>query len=313
VLGLLAASPRLIGPRFGEAVESVSGASPGWLWTAGAGFLAALLASASAWRAAAGACGATLSSGDATARYAVGSLVNSVTPAKLGDAVRVALFARAIGGPDKLLTAGGVFAAMGAARCLVLAALIVVTSASGALPLWPVFVLCAVVAGLGLLAYVERNDRRHRFAPLFAALAALERSPRAAAVVLGWSAASTIAKVAAAAAICSALGVPHPMLAALVIVPTLDLATTLPLTPGNLGIASGAVAIALQARGIGMTDALAAGIALHGVETIVGMSAGAAGALYLARGGSGWALRVAAVGASLVIATAFGATVFDFM
>jgi uncharacterized membrane protein YbhN (UPF0104 family) len=313
VLASLAAAPQILGPRLGDAVESISGASPLWLWTAAAGFLAALLASASAWRVAAGACGACLSSGDATARYAVGSLVNSVTPAKIGDAVRVALFARAIGGPDQLLTAGGVFAAMGAARCLVLAALVVATSASGALPLWPVFVLCAVVAGLALLAYVERNDRRHRFASFFSALAALERSPRAAAVVLGWSAASSLAKVAAAAAICMALGVPHPMLAALVIVPALDLASILPLTPGNLGVASGAVAIALQARGIGMTDALAAGIALHGVETLVGLSTGAAGALYLARGGSGWALRVATAGASLLIATAFGATVFDFV
>jgi uncharacterized membrane protein YbhN (UPF0104 family) len=313
VLAAVVATPPILGSRLGAALDGVSGASPGWLWTAGAGFLAALLASSCAWRAAAAAAGGTLAPGDAAARYAVGSLVNSLTPAKLGDAVRVALFSRAIGGPDALLTAGGVFAAMGAARCLTLAALVVATSASGALPLWPVFVLIAVVAGLGLLAYVERNDRRHRFAHLFDALAALERSPRAAAVVLGWTAASTLAKLCATAAICSALGLPHPMLAALVIVPALDLANVLPLTPGNLGVASGAVAVALQTRGIGMTDALAAGIALHAVETIAGMSAGAAGALYLARGGSGWVLRFSAAAASLLVATAFGATVFDLV
>jgi uncharacterized membrane protein YbhN (UPF0104 family) len=313
VLALVAATPHLLGPRLAEAMDALAGASPIWLWAAAAGFLASLLASASAWRTVAAACGAELSSGDAAARYATGSLVNSITPAKLGDAVRVALFARAIGGPDQLLTAGGVFAAMGAARCLCLAALVVATSASGALPLWPVFVLCGVVAGLGLLAYVERNDNRHRFAHLFDALAALERSPRAAAAVLGWTAASTLARLCGAAAICSALGVSHPMLAALVIVPALDLANVLPLTPGNLGVASGAVAIALQARGIGMTDALAAGIALHGVETLVGLSAGSAGALYLARGRSGWAIRLATVGASLALATAVGATVFDLV
>jgi uncharacterized membrane protein YbhN (UPF0104 family) len=314
VLAALVATPTLLGPRLGQALDGVSGASPVWLWTAGAGFLAALLASSCAWRAATAAAGGELASGDAAARYAVGALVNSLTPAKLGDAVRVALFSRAIPGPDALLTAGGVFAAMGVARCLTLGALVVAMSASGALPLWPVFALLAVVAGLALIAYVEANDRRHRFARLFDALAALERSPRAAAVVLGWTAASSLAKLCAAAAICSALAVPHPMLAALVIVPALDLANTLPLTPGNLGVASGAVAVALQTRGIGMTEALTAGIALHGVETIVGLSSGAAGTLYLARGGSGWVLRLAAVGASLVLATAFGATVvFDLM
>jgi hypothetical protein len=49
------------------------------------------------------------------------------------------------------------------------------------------------------------------------------------------------------------------------------------------------------------------------VETLVGLSAGSAGALYLARGGSGWAIRLATVGASLVLATAVGATVFDLV
>src|SRR6266498_2841661 len=102
----------MLGPRVGEAMDGISGASPGWLWAAGAGFLAALLASSCAWRAAAAACGGHLEPGDAAARYAVGSLVNSFAPAKLGDAVRVALFSRAIGGPDALLTGAGVFAAM---------------------------------------------------------------------------------------------------------------------------------------------------------------------------------------------------------
>ena len=84
----------------------------------------------------------------------------------------------------------------------------------------------------------------------------------------------------------------------------------IPLTPGNVGIASGAVTLALQARGIGLTEALTAGIALHAVETLVGLSLGAAGSLYVARARAPWALRLAAAGASVVAAAAFSTTVF---
>ena len=75
-------------------------------------------------------------------------MVNSFAPAKLGDAVKIALFSKAIDAPGRIWTAGGVYAALAAARSLVLAALLVAASATGALPLWPVFVLCGSVAAL---------------------------------------------------------------------------------------------------------------------------------------------------------------------
>jgi uncharacterized membrane protein YbhN (UPF0104 family) len=312
VLAALVATPGLLGSRVQDSLDAISGASSGWLWTAGFGFAGALVCSSFAWRAAAAASGGRLSRRDAAARYATGSLVNSLAPAHLGDAVRVALFARAIGGPDQVWTAGGVYAAMGAARCLVLAAFVVATSAAGMLPLWPVLLLVGVVAVLATLAFIERNDHRHRFARLFRVLAAIESSPRAAAPVLGWTTASTLARLGAAAAVAAALGVPHPLLAALVIVPALSLANVFPVTPGNLGVSSGAVAVALATRGIGMNEALSAGIALSAVETFVGLAVGAAGTLYLGRS-AGSTLRLVAVGASIMVASLLGVTVLDIV
>ena len=73
----------------------------GWLWVAAAAFGAGLICAGCAWRAATHLPDRV----DACARYGVGSLVNSLAPAHAGDAVRLALFAKA--SPDsRLLTAG---------------------------------------------------------------------------------------------------------------------------------------------------------------------------------------------------------------
>jgi uncharacterized membrane protein YbhN (UPF0104 family) len=310
-LAIIVATPQLLGSRLGPAVDGLSGASPGWLWAAGLGYALSLATSGLAWRTAAGACGGRLGRDDAVACYAVGSLVNSLAPAKLGDAVRIGLFARSIDCPQRIWRAGSVYAAIATVRSLVLAAVFVASAATGALPLWPVFALFAAAALLIGLAVVTRNDETHRFARLFEALKGLGGEPRAATALLLWVVASTLAKVAAAAAIAAAFGISHPVLAALVIVPALDLAGLFPLTPGNIGVASGAVTLALQARGIHATEGLTAGIALHAVEMIVGLGLGVTGSLYLVRARAPWTLRVAAASAALLMVTAFSATVLS--
>jgi hypothetical protein len=87
--------------------------------------------------------------------------------------------------------------------------------------------------------------------------------------------------IGAAACVGAALGIPHPLTAALVIVPAIELARKLPLTPGNVGLTSAAVAVALHGQGVPMSAAVATGIALHAVETVVGVTFGAVGALSL--------------------------------
>jgi uncharacterized membrane protein YbhN (UPF0104 family) len=315
VLAAIAASPQLLGHRVVAAVGELRGADPNWLWLSALGFALAFACTVCAWCAALAAAGGRICPRQAAARLGVGCLVNSVAPAKLGDAVKIALCSRAIDDPGRIWTTGGVYAALAAARSLTLAVLVVVASITGALPLWPVFALCGMVAALVAAGHFTGRLRNHeRIAKVLAGLLALERSPRAIAKVLGWSFAMTASRLAATIAAAAALGLPHPVLAGLVIMPALDVAAAVPLTPGSIGVGSGAVAVALASRGIGMSQALGVGIAIQALETLVSVGAGSAGALYLLRPtvrARRWALRGVTLGASAAAAAVVGAIVLN--
>ena len=314
VLAVLVATPQLLGSRVDAAVGSLDSASPTWLWLAGAGFLTSVLGGAGSWLSAIRLCGGRLSLVDACARYGAGSLVNTLVPARAGDAVRIALFSRVLPNRERLWTTGGAFAALGAARAVVLAVLVVAGSATGVLPLWPVLALLGIaLVGVALAARARRRGPGGRLSHLLDAFRALGREPRAALRLVAWIALSTAGRLAAAAAVGAALGIGHPLAAALIIVPAVDVAGMLPLTPANVGVTSGAVAMAFQAHGVSFTRGLAAGIAFHAVETAVGILFGLASALWLAPFASPGIRRVALVGAAasacLAVAGAFSATV----
>ena len=311
----VAATPQLLGRQVGRSFDGLEAAQPAWLWLAATLFVGALLANAFAWRAALRSVGACeLTRADSAARYCTGSLVNSLMPARIGDAVRLALYARTLPTRDRLWTTGGVFAAIGAARLLVLGVMVAIGAAIGALPLWPLALAGALVGGGALLAYGSRGRAlTGRAAHLLDAFRALGRRPGRAAWIIAWLTVATAARVGGASAIVAALGVHAPFEAAIIVVAALDLAGILPLTPGNVGITSGAVMVALQARGVGMTSALTTGIAMHAVETAAGIGCGSAGALLLARFSSPrvrrWSLVAAGAAASLALGMAFSATV----
>jgi lysylphosphatidylglycerol synthase-like protein len=304
---VLATRPGVLGHDVRHAVTGIEDARPIWLWTAAFCFLGSLVATASAWRGALSLCGGRLSRSDACARYGIGSLVNGLSPVRVGEAARVALFAQALDGQDRTWRMGGVFCVVTAMRSLVFAVVVVCAAAVGALPLWPVLVLMAMaVAALGV-AFCTRNRTPHtHVAHLLDAFRGIGRSPSGAVRMAAWFAASTGARFVGAAAIAAALGVHAPFTAALIIVPTLDLAGLIPLS-GNFGITSGAVVVALEAHGVHMAQALSTGLAFHATETGAGMAFGVAGSLLL--GGRRRVIVVAAAGAAACLAVAFCATV----
>jgi uncharacterized membrane protein YbhN (UPF0104 family) len=311
---VLAASPRLLGPEVRKAIAGVGAADPKLLWLACLCFVASIAAGAGSWRAAIGLCGGRLDLGDACARYGAGCLVNSFAPARLGDVLRVALFSRTLDHPDRLWSTGGAFAAVSAAHACVLCVLVVVGAAFGALPLWPVLVLGGAVAAAVGVAWLSRGRRaRSHVAHVLDAFRGLGRDPLGGLRVVAWFAAATAARLGAAAAIAAALGVHSPLAAAVIIVPALDLASVIPLTPGNLGVASGAIAMALGSRGVGMTQALAAGLALHAVETATGILFGTGSVLALtqrdADGERRWAVAAAGLAGCVALVGAFSVTV----
>ncbi len=154
--------------QLGESFTALEDANTGWLWVAAAAFVAALFCSASAWRAAT----KLPDRLDAYARYGVGSLVNSFAPAHAGDAVRLALFAKASPGDHKCLTAGKALAGVALMRLACVGVLLLAT-------MKPIALLLLLLAPL------------------------LGRVPV-------WVAAATVARVAAAAAVAAAMGIPAP-------------------------------------------------------------------------------------------------------
>ena len=306
VLAAVVATPQLLGGRLVSALHTLGGADQRWLFAATVGFVAAFACSVGAWRAGFAAAGAPICPKRAAAGLGVGSLVNSFAPAKLGDAVKVALCSRAITTPGRLWTGGGVYAALAAARSLALALLVVVASITGAVPLWPVFALVALAAVLAVIGSQSGRVRNHpRIAQVLAGFAALERSPRALAAVLLWTLGMLVSRVGATVAVAAALGLPHPLLAALLILPALDVASAFPITPGAIGIGTGAVAVALAGQGISISRALGTGLAMQALETLVSIAAGSLGGLYLAGEHvtvRRWTLRVAMVGGSAGLA-----------
>jgi uncharacterized membrane protein YbhN (UPF0104 family) len=147
------------------------------------------------------------------------------------------------------------------------------------MPLWPL----AVLAGLVLLAvaaaaFAHRHGRNH----FLDAFRALFEDRGAAVKLLAWMTAATVARYLAAATVCAALGISSAFAAAIIILPALDLAGLFPVTPGNVGVTSGAIAVALQAHHVAFDQGLAAGIAFHAVETAVGLLFGVAGVVWLA-------------------------------
>src|SRR5712692_7120171 len=107
LLGVLAFALHGGHGAFTHALTDLGQAKRGWLVVAGAGFAAAAICSAAAWRSSLVVCGSTVGRTQATARYAVGSLVNTFAPGHLGGAVRLGLLAQTLPGADCLWRAGG--------------------------------------------------------------------------------------------------------------------------------------------------------------------------------------------------------------
>jgi uncharacterized membrane protein YbhN (UPF0104 family) len=297
--------------RIGDAFTGLASASPVTLWLAATAFLGIIVATGCAWRAGVQACGGTVGIPDASARYAVGSLANSVTPGGFGGAVRIALFSRKFDCPERIWTATGVATTIGIARIPALAVLVVAAAAIAGFPLWPLLVMSAVMAvAIAVVLIARRRTPHARVAHVLDAFRALGRSPRAAASLVGWVTVATGMRLLAAATIASAFDVPSPLSAAVVMLPALALAGVFAVTPGNIGIGSGAIAVALLMVGVDGGTALAIGIAFQGVETGVGMAAGSLGLLALATPPvPAWSTRLAGSAGALVVAAAFGTTV----
>lgn len=314
-VGVAMGATRLGRGSLSHVMDILGRAQPGWLLVAVACFSLALLSSAAAWHAGLRACGGSACFTQVSARYAIGSLVNAVTPAHLGGAVRLALLSRTLPGVDRLWRAGGVGASVAGARTLALAVLVVAAASVGSVPVWPAPLLAgAVVAALFVCTRFSARAEGH-LASLLQIFRSYARAPRAAANLVAWIGCAFAARVGAATAVGMALHIPQPLWVALVLLASLALAGVFPLTPGNFGTGAGAATLALYGAGVDVASSLALGLAFQALETAAATVLGLGGAAMLAAPGTRarrWSLAAAGAAAVLVAAT-LGITSVDLV
>ena len=307
--GILAAAAATFGRgTVSQALATLQGVQPGWLLLAALGFGVALACSARAWHAGLQACGGEATSTDVTARYAIGSLANSFTPAHVGGVIRIGLLSRTLSGHDRVLRTCGVGAAVGAVRALALGALVLLAAPLGHLPLWPV----AIVAVLAIGAVVAGVRVSTRVPGRAAAALEIFRRPRTGFELSRWIAYSFGARLAATAAIVASFGIPSAMTVSIVLLAAIALAALLPLTPGNIGAGAGAATLALHGTGMHSGVALALGMTFQAVETCTAVLLGLGASAVLAAPGTRlrrWSLAGVALGALAIAATIGVATV----
>jgi uncharacterized membrane protein YbhN (UPF0104 family) len=313
LLALAVASPQLLGDQVRRGISGLDEATPVWLWLAGGCFAASIVCVAAAWRVALRSVGSTIDLADSSARYGAGSLANSLLPAKIGTALRLALYTRSLKGEGRLWTVGGIGTAIGAAHSFWLAVLVAVAAWAGVVPLWPLAVLVGLLVAAAVAAVVARRmNSSRRIAHALDAFRELGSCPKRAAVLLGWTGLAMAIRVPAAAAVLAAFGVDRPLAAAFLVVPAVELAAVLPLTPGNIGVAGAAVAFALKSHGVDGELAITVGIAFNAIETLTSIVFGTGSALYLVGAESSsrrWATAVAGASACACLAGAFSWTV----
>lgn len=235
--------------------------------------------------------------------FGVGLLANAVVPGRLGELARVATLRRHL--PDapsgtSATLVGTVFAHR--LFDLVPATLLVVwVLLTAEVPHWAVvgvLVVTAVGFALFTLAWLgaRRHHRpvvregvgtvRHLLVMIRQGLSVLKAPvPLAGAVLfqcLGW-----LMQLLAVYAAMQAFSIDAPLPAAGLVLVLMNIATIVPLWPGNVGLVQAAVALPLRNYGVPYATGFAYGLALQGLEIAVGVGLGL---LALAREGISFAM-----------------------
>ena len=247
----------------------------------GLAMLLALVASAGSWWSALRSGGADIRFSAAWGCYGLGSLANSVLPARLGEAVRIGLFASRVDTADRGWLCAGACGAVAVARAAVYALTCGAAAAAGILPAWTLAAPGAAVGiALACAAACPRRLRRLRIGGML--------TPARGTVLLVWALLSAGARLLAATCIFAALDVHAPFRSALIGLAALAVGSALPIAPGGLGVAGAGMALALRQTGTPAATAVAAAVAFHAIETLATLAFGASGWIVLrfASGGS---------------------------
>jgi len=289
-----------------EVGAAIERASPGWIVLAEVAFLAFILVRGWRWQVILRASAPHAGLGDATAVTAIGFALNSVSPFKLGELLRIGAIA-----PRVKIGVGEASATVVVERVLDVLALLVIAVAaavvsggSNSFGLWSgVLVIATVSVAIGVVAYlmvthpqatlalIERIARRlptriGAFVDGFAASVlkgfASLRSPRRLAAAGGLSVLVWLCIVIGLAAFFRALS-PELSLSTLVLACTIFVVSqAVSITPGSVGTYEGLFLLVLSTFGASPAALVTAVAVLsHVGNTVATLAAGAIGALWL--------------------------------
>jgi uncharacterized protein (TIRG00374 family) len=290
-----------------EVAATIGRASPGWIVLAEVAFLAFILVRGWRWQVILQASARHATFGDATAVTAIGFALNTVSPFKLGELLRIAAIA-----PRVKIGVGEAGATVVVERVLDVLALLVIAVAaavvsggsSNSFGLWSgVLVIAAVSVAIGVVAYlmvthpqatlaiIERMATRlptriasfvDRFAESVLKGFASLRSPRRLAAAGGLSVLVWLCIVVGLAAFFRALS-PQLSLSTLVLACTIFVVSqAVSITPGSVGTYEGFFLLVLSTFGARPAALVTAVAVLSHVGNIAALLvAGAVGALWL--------------------------------
>jgi uncharacterized protein (TIRG00374 family) len=235
--------------------------------------------------------------------FGVGLLANAVVPGRLGELARVATLRRHLpdASPGTSATLVGTVIAHRLFDLVPAAILVVWVLLTAEVPHWAVVALM-IIAGVGLALFTiawmsarrarrpMRSDGvgsvRHLVAMARNGLAVLkEPLPLAGAVLLqcaGW-----FMQLLAVFVAMQAFGIDAPLPAAGLVLVLMNIATIVPLWPGNVGLVQAAVAVPLRNYGVPYATGFAYGLVLQALEMLCGVGLGL---IALAREGISFAM-----------------------
>jgi uncharacterized protein (TIRG00374 family) len=235
------------------------------------------------------------------AAFCVGLLANAVLPGRVGELARVAVLTRRLDGRRRGLwpTLVGTVFAHRVFDLVPVAMLVVYVLVTAELPNWAFTSLAVVLSiGVALFLFAFASARHHgktRLEGLGTAKRVLTmarlglgvmRSPRAATVAVSGQIAGWLCQLFAVWAAMKAFDVDHGVPAAALVLLLMNVATIVPLWPGNVGLVQVAVATPLKQYSVAYARGIAFGFGLQAIEASVGIGIGL---MFLAREGLSFA------------------------
>lgn len=232
--------------------------------------------------------------------FGVGLFANAVLPGRIGELARVGVLTRRL--PRKrglgATLVGTVFAhrVFDLFPSLLLVAYVLLYAK---VPHWAITALLVFVGiGFVLFAFALVSSRRHhrsvleqvgkvrRIVTMARNGLGVMRAPWPATMAIVFQTMGWLCQLVAVYAVMRAFGIDEALHAAALVLLLMNIATLLPLWPGNVGIVQAAVALPLVAYGVAYSRGFAFGIGLQVVEAAVGVGVGL---LFLAREGMSFA------------------------